>query len=55
MKKVVVFNSNDEQLVKEIRNFQKMQNLPSFIEAVRVLCSNALNLGNVIETYKRPR
>jgi len=52
MIKVTTFIDSDKELVKKIIDFQKAQGLPSFIEAIRVLCNNALSFGNMIETYK---
>lgn len=38
MTKQVTFGEKDSELIQKISDFQKMQKLPSFIEAVRVLC-----------------
>ena len=40
--KQTAFGQKDEGLVKQITAFQKEKGLPSFIEAVRQLCNEAL-------------
>lgn len=52
MSKNVSFTDNDKELVKQIQAFQKSQNLPSFIEAVRRLCKNGLHLSSVVKDLK---
>ena len=44
MTKQVTFGEKDSELIQKISDFQKMQKLPSFIEAVRVLCEKGLQL-----------
>ena len=40
--KQIAFGKKDEALVRKILTFQKEKGLPSFIEAVRQLCNDAL-------------
>ena len=49
MAKCISFTDNDQELIKEIQEFQKAQNLPHFVEAVRVLCKNSLRMSNVVK------
>ncbi len=41
--KQIAFGKKDEELIKRIGTYQKDKCLPSFIEAVRQLCNNALD------------
>ncbi len=52
MEKHLVFTDKDEDLVKAIQKYQKSQNLPSFIEAVRRLCTGCLNMSNALKDIK---
>lgn len=47
MKKTVNFTDKDKALIQRIERYQKEQHLTSFIEAVRKLCSNALDLRKI--------
>lgn len=38
MSKNVTLGEKDSELIKKIKDFQKAQELPSFVEAVRILC-----------------
>lgn len=44
MGKTVTFSDKDGELVRKIQAYQKGKKLPSFIEAVRQLCNDALQL-----------
>lgn len=52
MSKQIKFTDNYEELIEEIQQFQKEQKLPSFVEAVRRLCSNGLSMSNVVRNLK---
>lgn len=52
MIKHITFTNNDADLVKKIEAFQKAQNLPSFVEAVRKLCQNGLHMTEVVRNLK---
>ena len=43
MIKQIAFCKKDEELVERIQLYQQQNNLPSFVEAVRQLCCNALD------------
>lgn len=49
MSKGVSFTENDEELIKQIEQYQKSCGLPSFISAVRKLCGDALELKKIIK------
>ena len=42
MKKQITFNDNDEMLVNLIAQYQKENEIPYFVEAVRQLCKRGL-------------
>lgn len=44
----VSFVDKDEQLVKDIAAYQKYQKLPHFVDAVRILCADALKIKESI-------
>lgn len=48
----VTFTDNDGELIAAIRLFQKEQELPSFVEAVRRLCKNGLRMSDVVKNLK---
>ena len=50
MTKQVTFGEKDSELIQKISDFQKMQKLPSFIEAVRVLCEKGLQINELIKS-----
>ena len=52
MPKKVSFTDNDKELTEQIQAFQKSQNLPSFVEAVRKLCKNGLHMSDVVKNLK---
>lgn len=47
MVKGVKFTDNDKELVQRIEQYRKEQKLSSFVEAVRKLCNNALDLRKI--------
>ncbi len=47
MAKNFKFNDNDEEIVEKITEYQKAHGLPSFISAVRKLCSDALKIKEI--------
>ena len=49
MTKQVTFGEKDSELIQKISDFQK---LPSFIEAVRVLCEKGLQINELIKSTK---
>ena len=44
MSRTAKFSDKDGELVRKIQAYQKEKGLPSFIEAVRQLCNDALQL-----------
>ena len=52
MAKKVSFGEKDLELIQKIEAFQKMQELPSFIEAVRILCKKGLQINELIKNSK---
>ena len=48
----VTFTDNDKELTQQIKIFQKMQKLPSFVAAVRLLCKNGLHMSDVVKNLK---
>jgi len=48
----VTFTDNDKELIKQIKAFQKSQGLPSFVAAVRLLCTNGLRMSDVVKNLK---
>lgn len=52
MTKQITFTDKDEELVDQIAKFQKQQELPSFIAAVRLLCKNGLRMSDVVKNLK---
>lgn len=52
MKKHLVFLEDDEELVKEIKAYQKQHDLPSFIEAVRRLCKSGISMDDMMKKAK---
>ena len=48
MSKKVTFGERDLELIQKIETYQKEQNLPSFIEAVRILCKKGLQVNELI-------
>lgn len=54
--KQLAFGQKDEELVKKITAFQREKSLPSFIEAVRQLCNEALECSvNVKISLKKEK
>lgn len=52
MTKRVTFGEKDSELIKKIETYQKEQGLPSFIEAVRILCKKGLQFNELIKNPK---
>ena len=52
MSKRVTFGEKDLELVQKIEEFQKNQELPSFVEAVRILCKKGLQTNEFIKNIK---
>lgn len=52
MSKKVSFGEKDSELIKKIEDFQKTQELPAFIEAVRALCKKGLQVSELIKNVK---
>lgn len=52
MSKHLSFNDNDKELVQKIREFQKAQELPHFVDAVRLLCKNGLKISDMVKNLK---
>lgn len=48
----VTFIDNDKELIQQITTFQKTQELPSFVAAVRLLCKNGLRMSDVVKNLK---
>lgn len=47
MKKTVTFSEKDKELIARIQQYQKEKHLPYLIDAVRQLCSDALQLKRI--------
>lgn len=47
MGKTATFSDKDGESVRKIQAYQKEKKLPSFIEAVRQLCNDALQLKKI--------
>ena len=47
MSRTATFSDKDGESVRKIQAYQKEKNLPSFIEAVRQLCNDALQLKKI--------
>ena len=52
MTKKVTFGERDLELIKKIETYQKGRGLPSFIEAVRILCNKGLKFNELISENK---
>ena len=52
MTQIVKFIESDEELIRQIKAFQKAQELPSFVAAVRLLCKNGLRMSDVVKNLK---
>lgn len=50
MTKQVSFIDSDAKLIKQIEAFQKARELPTFIAAVRILCTNGLRMSDAAES-----
>lgn len=49
MSKNVTFGEKDSELIKKIEIYQKEQRLPSFVEAVRILCGKGLQVNELFK------
>mgnify|MGYP004534540621 FL=1 len=47
MKKTANFTEKDKALIQRIEQYQKEQGIKTFIDAVRKLCGNALDLRKI--------
>lgn len=47
MSRTATFSDKDGELVRKIQAYQKEKKLPSFIETVRQLCNDALQLKKI--------
>jgi len=47
MSKSVTFSEKDEELIKQIQEYQMTNGLPSFVSSVRKLCHDALALKKI--------
>lgn len=47
MKKTATFTNKDVELVKRIQQYQKEQGFSNFIDAIRKLCDDALQLKSI--------
>lgn len=52
MTQIVKFIESDEELIRQIKAFQKSQELPSFVAAVRLLCKNGLRMSDVVKNFR---
>lgn len=52
MKKQMSFGEKDKELVQRILEFQKVQRISSFTEAVRSLCESGLSISNIVKRVK---
>lgn len=48
----ITFTDNDEELIGQIKEFQKTQNIRYFTEAVRILCKNEPSMSDVVKNLK---
>ncbi len=47
MRRVIAFIESDNELIKEIMEYQKAHGLSSFVAAVRKLCKDALEIEKI--------
>ena len=52
MCKKISFTDKDKELVEQIQAFQRAQELPSFVAAVRKLCENGLQISDMVKNLK---
>lgn len=52
MSKSANFGEKDRELVKKIEEYQKIQELPSFVEAVRILCKKGLQVNELVKNTR---
>lgn len=49
MGKTATFTDKDQDLIRRIQQYQKEKKLSSFIDAVRQLCNDALQLKKIVK------
>lgn len=47
----IKFGENDKELVARIKAFQEEKGIRYFVEAVRVLCNNALDMKETLNKF----
>lgn len=52
MSKQITFREKDLELIRKITNFQENQKIPSFVEAVRILCEKGLQVSELVKDIK---
>jgi hypothetical protein len=52
MSKSITFGEKDKELIKEIEKYQKLHDMPSFVETVRSLCKSGLKINELIKNAK---
>lgn len=52
MSKSVTFAEKDLELVRKIEEYQKKAELPSFVEAVRILCKKGLQVNELVKDIR---
>lgn len=48
----ITFTDSDEELIAQIKAFQKAHNIRYFVEAVRILCKNGLHMSDIVKNFK---
>ena len=52
MSKGVTFGEKDSELIQKIEVYKKAEELPTFVEAVRILCKKGLQTNEFIKNIK---
>jgi hypothetical protein len=52
MSKGVTFGEKDKKLIEDIEEYQKLHQISTFVEAVRVLCKSGLKVNELINNAK---
>lgn len=47
----IKFGENDKELIARIKSFQEAKGIRYFVEAVGVLCNNALDMKETLEKF----
>ena len=55
MKKQIVFNDHDKELIEKIQIYQKEHNIKSFVETVRQLCRAGLSQSVNVKIDLNPK